>query len=106
MEKTRVCVIGAAGRMGRRLVALIMESEDLVLSGAIEVAGNPVIGTDAGILAGSGCANFSFLDGHAEPVSTPQELAATYLAEYKYLGAYYTLVYLDAYRNEISGYWL
>ena len=28
MSKTRVCVIGAAGRMGRRLVALIMESND------------------------------------------------------------------------------
>ena len=62
MEKTRVCVIGAAGRMGRRLVALIMESEDLVLSGAIEVAGNPVIGTDAGILAGAGCANVAISD--------------------------------------------
>ena len=54
----------------------------------------------------SKAANQIFLDGHAEPVSTPQELAATFLAEYKYLNAYYTLVYLDAYRNEISGYWL
>ncbi len=54
----------------------------------------------------SKAANQIFLDGHAEPVSTPQELAATFLAEYKYLNAYYTLVYLDAYRNENSGYWL
>ena len=54
MNKIRVCVIGAAGRMGRRLVTLIQESDDLVLSGAIEVAGNPLIGADAGAVAGIG----------------------------------------------------
>ena len=42
----KVCVIGAAGRMGRRLVALIMESNDLQLSGAVEIAGNPLLGSD------------------------------------------------------------
>ena len=31
----KVTVIGAAGRMGRRLVANIIESEDLVLKGAL-----------------------------------------------------------------------
>jgi len=62
MEKTRVCVIGAAGRMGRRLVALIVESEDLVLSGAVEAPGNPTIGTDAGALAGVSCANVKISD--------------------------------------------
>ena len=62
MDKTRVCVIGAAGRMGRRLVALIMESDDLQLSGAIEASGNPAIGTDAGTLAGSGAANVAISD--------------------------------------------
>lgn len=54
MDKIRVCVIGAAGRMGRRLVSLIQESDDLVLSGAIEIAGNPLIGADAGAVAGIG----------------------------------------------------
>lgn len=52
MTRIRVTVIGAAGRMGRRLTALIEESPDLMLSGAIETAGNPVLGTDAGVLAG------------------------------------------------------
>ena len=62
MSKVRVCVIGAAGRMGRRLVALIMESEDLELSGAIEVAGNPLLGSDAGAVAGAGIANVLISD--------------------------------------------
>lgn len=48
----KVTVIGAAGRMGRRLVANIIESEDLELKGAIEVANSPFIGQDAGLLAG------------------------------------------------------
>ncbi len=62
MEKIRVCVIGAAGRMGRRLVALIMESSDLQLSGAVEVAGNPLLGSDAGSVAGVGMANVLITD--------------------------------------------
>ncbi len=48
----RVIIIGAAGRMGRRLVANVMESNDMELAGAIEFAGCPVLGSDAGILAG------------------------------------------------------
>jgi 4-hydroxy-tetrahydrodipicolinate reductase len=48
----RIVIIGAAGRMGRRLVANTLESNDLELVGAVEAAGNPTIGTDAGILAG------------------------------------------------------
>lgn len=52
-----VTVIGAAGRMGRRLVANIVESDDLRLTGAIEVAGSPFIGQDAGLVAGVGAAD-------------------------------------------------
>ena len=58
----KVCVIGAAGRMGRRLVALIMESNDLQLSGAVEIAGNPLLGSDAGAVAGVGNANVAITD--------------------------------------------
>ena len=58
-------------------------------------------------MAHSKAANQIFLDGHAEPVSTPQELAATYLAEYKNQGITYahTLLYLDSYKTEVSGAW-
>ena len=51
---TRVIVIGAAGRMGRRLVAHVMESEDMTLTGAIEYAQSPLLGQDAGTVAGCG----------------------------------------------------
>ena len=47
-----ITVIGAAGRMGRRLVANILESEDLKLTGAVEVSGSPFLGQDAGTVAG------------------------------------------------------
>ena len=49
-----VAVSGAAGRMGRTLVRLIHESEDLKLVGAVEAAGHPCLGNDAGVLAGVG----------------------------------------------------
>lgn len=47
-----VAVHGAAGRMGRRLIALAVEDDDLNLAGAIEQEGHELLGQDAGILAG------------------------------------------------------
>jgi len=49
-----VVVSGAAGRMGRTLVRLIGEAEDLQLVGALEAPGHPCLGSDAGIVAGAG----------------------------------------------------
>jgi len=49
----KVVVTGAAGRMGRRLVANIAESQDMTLSGATEYAGSQFLGQDAGSLAGA-----------------------------------------------------
>lgn len=49
-----VIVTGAAGRMGRRLVALVEQSESLSLAGAVEGRGHPSIGADAGQVAGCG----------------------------------------------------
>lgn len=51
-----VVVVGAAGRMGCRLVSLIKESASLTLAGAVEVPGHPAIGNDAGEIAGAGYA--------------------------------------------------
>jgi 4-hydroxy-tetrahydrodipicolinate reductase len=48
----KVVIAGAAGRMGRRLVSCVIGSKDLKLSGATEFAGSPLIGRDAGIVAG------------------------------------------------------
>lgn len=49
-----VGVNGAAGRMGRRLIGLIAEAEDLKLVSAVEHAGSPALGRDAGAQAGVG----------------------------------------------------
>lgn len=52
MELT-IAVAGAAGRMGRRLVALIGEDAALRLTGALEGAGCPLLGEDAGLISGT-----------------------------------------------------
>lgn len=51
----KIVVAGASGRMGRTLIEAISASGDLVLGGALDVAGNPSIGRDAGELAGTPC---------------------------------------------------
>jgi len=47
-------VAGAAGRMGRLLVAMIARDPAHKLAGAVEAAGIPMLGQDAGELAGAG----------------------------------------------------
>ena len=49
-----VVVAGAAGRMGGRIVALVKESADLRLAGALERSNHPALGRDVGELAGVG----------------------------------------------------
>jgi len=50
----KVAVTGAAGRMGGRIITLITESDTLQVTGAIEMAGHPRLGEDAGYIAGCG----------------------------------------------------
>lgn len=45
-------ILGAAGRMGRRLVALAAEDAQFKLVAATEGTGHPLLGQDAGLLAG------------------------------------------------------
>ena len=52
MADMRLIVAGAGGRMGRTLVKAIAETKGLALAGALEGAGSPLIGQDAGVLAG------------------------------------------------------
>ncbi len=51
---TRVIVAGAAGRMGQRIIHMVLAHPELELSGAFEAAGNPAIGKDAGAISGLG----------------------------------------------------
>jgi 4-hydroxy-tetrahydrodipicolinate reductase len=49
-----VGVNGAGGRMGQRVVALTLRDPDLSLAAALEWPGSPLIGADAGEVAGAG----------------------------------------------------
>jgi 4-hydroxy-tetrahydrodipicolinate reductase len=52
--KPRLTVVGAAGRMGRRIIALAAESGRFNIIGAVDVESHPEMGRDAGLLAGVG----------------------------------------------------
>ena len=47
-----IAVAGASGRMGRMLVEAVMADSSLRLSGALDVAGSPALGTDAAAALG------------------------------------------------------
>ena len=53
MAEMRLIVAGAGGRMGRTLVKAIADAKGLALAGALEDARSPLIGWDAGTLAGT-----------------------------------------------------
>jgi 4-hydroxy-tetrahydrodipicolinate reductase len=65
MSDMRLIVAGAGGRMGRTLVKAIAETKGLVLAGAIEGGGSPLLGRDAGELAGIGANGIKITDDAA-----------------------------------------
>lgn len=62
MSNLRIGISGAAGRMGKRLVALTLHDEELTLAAALDAAGHPAIGQDAGISAGEAVSDVSITD--------------------------------------------
>jgi 4-hydroxy-tetrahydrodipicolinate reductase len=60
--KTKLVVVGAGGRMGRRIIALAVESGQFDIAGAVEREGHPDIGKDAGLLAGAGAIGIKLTD--------------------------------------------
>ncbi len=48
----RVAIAGAGGRMGQALIDATLAAPDLTLAGALDVAGSPLIGVDAGAQLG------------------------------------------------------
>ena len=48
---TEIAIVGAAGRMGQRLVALAKEDAELKVVGAVDRGDHPMIGRDAGEVA-------------------------------------------------------
>ena len=62
MADMRLVVTGAAGRMGRMLIKTIAETPGVALAAAIERAGSPALGEDAGLLAGVGATGVAITD--------------------------------------------
>ena len=53
-DKLRVAVMGAGGRMGRSIIASLLDTEEAVLSAAIEDPESSLVGSDSGEVAGVG----------------------------------------------------
>lgn len=62
---TEVIMCGAGGRMGRRIMALAIEQNAFSLVGAIERAESPLIGQDAGVVAGLAPIGVSIQSAHS-----------------------------------------
>jgi 4-hydroxy-tetrahydrodipicolinate reductase len=60
--KTKLVVVGAGGRMGKRIIALAVESGQFDIAGAVEIQGHPDIGKDAGLMAGAGSVDIKLAD--------------------------------------------
>jgi 4-hydroxy-tetrahydrodipicolinate reductase len=86
---TKLVIVGAAGRMGTRIVSLAVESGQFQVVGAVERRGHPDIAKDAGVVAGAGPIDVKLADVFPERAdvaidfSLPQAMAATvdYCAE-------------------------
>ena len=50
--QTKVIIVGAAGRIGKRFITLAAESGEFEIVGAIDLLSNPDFGKDAGLAAG------------------------------------------------------
>jgi 4-hydroxy-tetrahydrodipicolinate reductase len=86
MNQLKIAVAGASGRMGHMLIETILEAQDATLTGALDIAASPAVGSDAaaflgkpaGILIESdfakGLANSEFLIDFTRPEGTLQHL--------------------------------
>ena len=50
----RIAIAGASGRMGRMLIEAVSQAPDAQLSGALDMPGNALLGTDAAAFLGTG----------------------------------------------------
>lgn len=48
----KIAIAGASGRMGRMLIETVLDAENTILVGALDVAGSASIGNDAGLFLG------------------------------------------------------
>jgi 4-hydroxy-tetrahydrodipicolinate reductase len=55
MAALRIAIAGSGGRMGRMLIETVLDAPDAGLAGALEAAGSPSLGQDAGEFCGKPC---------------------------------------------------
>ncbi len=60
--KPKLVIVGAAGRMGKRIVSLAAESGEFDIVAAVERKDHPDIGKDAGLVAAAGPINVELAD--------------------------------------------
>ena len=65
--RPKLVVIGAAGRMGKRILSLAAESGHFDIVGAVEREGHPQIGKDASVLTGIGPLNVELANFYPYP---------------------------------------
>lgn len=65
MSPTKIAIAGASGRMGRMLIEAVLNDPDTTLAGALDRAGSPQLGEDAGAFLGqqTGIALSDDMDG-------------------------------------------
>ncbi len=69
-RECKIIVCGAAGRMGRRIIALAREQDGITISAAVEAPGSPALGSDAGVLAGVGPIGIEIVDDYTAVVDS------------------------------------
>ncbi|HCP00009.1 MAG: 4-hydroxy-tetrahydrodipicolinate reductase [Alphaproteobacteria bacterium] len=65
VDRRKIGIVGAGGRMGQMLVRVVAETEGCVLAGASEVPGSCHLGADPGVLAGVGDSGLAITDAAA-----------------------------------------
>ncbi|MES2106375.1 MAG: 4-hydroxy-tetrahydrodipicolinate reductase [Pseudomonadota bacterium] len=92
MAALKIAVAGASGRMGKMLIEAISNADDMVLAGALDIAGSPSLGSDAAAFLGKpagvaivpslqqALADADFLIDFTRPEGTLQHVA--YCAEH------------------------
>ena len=70
----KAAVAGAAGRMGTAIIQVIDETDGVCLAGALEHSKHPLLGKDAGNMAGCGKSDVTLVDDMTEFPSDPDVL--------------------------------
>jgi 4-hydroxy-tetrahydrodipicolinate reductase len=77
MTRAPIIVLGAGGRMGRRIMALAEAGDDARVVGAVEIPGSHLMGKDAGELAGTNALGVPVVANFQEAVAAaPQGAVA------------------------------